>query len=236
MQGMVGLLRWRGWSCTAITIALLGCGPAVDVDDDGSASDPDDASGNSQDGGTTAVDDAEGEGEGEADSANGESSPRDLGGPSSALSGTYLFALAAVIDPAHPLQFRAYVEAEAEDSGGAILQVVLQPLALDVLSTNAPRTPVGDPIPMVIGVDADGNFGGELPDILIPGAANPITGSDIGASVQLQGSIGDADVLCGAASGVVTQPLMLDLAGSTFSFTRLEGDVLPDPVIAYCQR
>jgi hypothetical protein len=238
MQGMVGLLRGRGWSCTAITIALLGCGPAVDVDDDGSSSAPDDATGNVQDGGTTAVDDAEAEGEGEAEaeSANGESSPRDFGGPTSALSGTYLFALAAVIDPAHPLQFRAYVDAEADASGGSTLEVLLQPLALDVQSTNAPRTPVGDPIPMVIGVDANGDFGGELPDILIPGAANPITGSEIGASVRLQGSIGDADVWCGDASGMVTQPLTLDLAGSTFSFTRLEDDVLPDPVIAFCQR
>src|SRR5687768_9132567 len=118
MQGMVGLLRWRGWSCTAITIALLGCGPAVDVDDDGSSSDADDATGSAQDGGTTDVDDAEAEGEGEggeaegeADSANDESSYFDLGGPSNSLSGEYLFALSAVIDPAHPFQFHARVVA-----------------------------------------------------------------------------------------------------------------------------
>ncbi|MBC8068366.1 MAG: hypothetical protein IAG13_08540 [Deltaproteobacteria bacterium] len=231
---MVGLLQWRGWSCTAITIALLGCGPAVDVDDDGSSSDADDATGSAQDGGTSNAAEAE------ADSANDEATgmpiPFDLGGPSSALSGEYLFALAAVIDPGHPFQFHARVVAEDDASGGAILEIMLQPLALDVLSTNAPRTPVGDPIPIVIGVGPDGEFGAELPELRVTGAANPITGSDLVATVGLRGSTDDGDVWCGDAYGTVTQPLTLDLVGSTFSFTRLDGDVLPDPVIAFCQR
>jgi hypothetical protein len=232
MQGMVGLLRWRGWSCTAITIAVLGCGPAVDVDDDGSSSDPDDASGNSQDGDTPGIDDADSAN----DAATGTPTPFDLGGHTSAISGEYLFALSAVIDPQHPLQFLAHVDAEAESDGGATIDVVLQPLALDVQSTNAPRTPAGDPIPFVLPVDADLGFEIELPELHIPGAANPITGSEIVATVRLQGTIIESDIWCGDAFGAVTQPLMLDLAGSTFSFTRLEGDVLPDPVIAFCQR
>lgn len=231
MSGMVGLLGWRGWTCTAITIAVLGCGPVVDVDD-GGLSDPDDATGSVQDGGTTEVDEAEGE----ADAANDESSRLDLGAPTSALSGEYLFALSAVVDPAHPFQFRARVDAKDDPGGGALLEILLQPLALDVLSTNTPRTPVGDPIPIVIGVGADGTFGAELPEMRISGAANPITGSDLVATVGLSGSVGDGDVWCGDVFGMVTQPLMLDLVGSTFSFTRLDGEMLPDPVIPYCQR
>jgi hypothetical protein len=83
---------------------------------------------------------------------------------------------------------------------------------------------VGDAVafgPFAVG--QTGTWRGDLSDLQVAGAANSITGGDIAADVVLEGSLcGDGAFYCGTASGNVTRPLPLDLAGSTFTLTRVD--------------
>jgi hypothetical protein len=71
---------------------------------------------------------------------------------------------------------------------------------------------------------------------MVTGMANPITGSDIVATLALDGVIQSEDLFCGSVTGMVTQPLMLDLMGSTFAGVRVPSiDMLPgDPITVAC--
>lgn len=166
---------------------------------------------------------------------------RDMGGALADVTGTFLFAIAPSLNPATPLQFIATSTFEvAADGSGGTLNMVLQPLSLDVGSTTVPREPVGDPIELLdIAVDAGGAFvveslGGP---IMVTGEANPITGSDIVADISLMGAIQGEDIICGTAAGEVSSPIVADLSGSTFAAQRIEATdsaSLPDPVLAAC--
>jgi hypothetical protein len=107
------------------------------------------------------------------------------------------------------------------------MDLVLQPLALDVGETTDPRTAVVDALEYDdVVVNPDGTFELDLGVLELDGETNPITGSDIVTTALIEGEILDADDMCGDLSGSVTVPLMLDLAGSTFAMTRIEA---PDP-------
>lgn len=73
----------------------------------------------------------------------------------------------------------------------------------------------GGPFP----VDDTGGFVAPMPGLQVTGAANPISGSDITADVTLTGSLclRSGGYYCGTAQGQATQPITLDLAGSTFT-------------------
>jgi hypothetical protein len=210
---------------------LSACGPQVAADDDGSESD-EDGSGDSSGGGSSSTPTASSS-TGVADVATTDTPlPLDVGSTLPDLSGTHLFAVAAVIDPAHPFQWLATI-GQAEQPGGTALKIQLQSLALDQGATTTPRTPVGESLAVDIVVDEEGLFAVEIPDVMISGAANPITGSDIVGSMVLEGQVIDDERWCGTVSGMITQPLMLDLSGSTFAGTRvadisqLPGDPIP---------
>jgi hypothetical protein len=160
----------------------------------------------------------------------------DMGGALADVNGTFLFALSAVIDPTHPLQFFSTVTFTPEGMGGQ-LAMDLQPLSLDVGSTTTPRQPIGDPLTLAATpVDAGGGFEIVVSEpLMVTGMANPITGSDIVATLTLKGAIQNEDVFCGTVTGMVTQPLMLDLMGSTFAAQRVGGvDMLPQEVLYAC--
>lgn len=160
----------------------------------------------------------------------------DMGGALADVSGTFLFSLSAVIDAPHPMQFYTTVTFTPGGDGGT-LAMDLQPLSLDVGSTTAPRMPVGEVLSLpATPVDAAGAFSFVIENpVMVTGAANPITGSDIVATLQLDGVIQSEDIFCGTVSGMVTQPLMLDLMGSTFAAERVTGmDALPTEVIFAC--
>ncbi len=161
----------------------------------------------------------------------------DQGGALADVSGDFLFALAAVIDTAHPLQFYTTVTFTPEAEGGT-LAMHLQPLSLDPQTTTTPRMPVGDPLDLPpTPVDASGGFSVMITqDVMVTGAANPITGSDIVATLNLVGAIQSEDLFCGTVTGMVTAPLMLDLTGSTFAAVRVPSvDMLPgDPITVAC--
>jgi hypothetical protein len=82
-------------------------------------------------------------------------------------------------------------------------------------------------------VAADGTFQVMFQNVMIPGAANPVTGMDLTANVTLDGTIRSPDRYCGDVTGMVTAPVALDLSGSHFGAIRVSataiGSSLPAP-------
>jgi hypothetical protein len=135
-----------------------------------------------------------------------------------AVAGQYLLAISVTLAPGRPILALTDVTTPALDEGTG-LSLDAQPLAA------ADRlTPVGDrigggPFP----VSANGSFRADLPGLAVTGAANPVTGGDILADLVLGGSLcGSSRNFCGTVTGNVKEPLPLDLAGSTFTLTRID--------------
>ena len=79
-----------------------------------------------------------------------------------------------------PLQLVADIELVSE--GGGLRS--LQPLALDVGSTSAPRTPIGPPwIPSTTMFESGGSVTASFADVTLPGAANPWNGDPLVADL-----------------------------------------------------
>jgi hypothetical protein len=68
-------------------------------------------------------------------------------------------------------------------------------------------------------VDASGTFYWNTGVILIPGAANPITGSDVVASIQANVVPVGTPAYCGEAGGTVLMPVEATLDGTTHAMT-----------------
>ncbi|AUX26178.1 uncharacterized protein SOCEGT47_067390 [Sorangium cellulosum] len=172
----------------------------------------------------------EGQGAGEGGGAGGDA-PCALP-EAGAADGDFLFSLSAYLSPRTPIVFLAKLATEARD-GGLGFSLRFQPLeAADR------RTPTGTPVdvgPYEAG--ADGAFTAALPTITVPGNANPISGSDLEATITLTGSLcAPADFVCGDVTGTVARPLRLDLADSTFAMDRITDPTsYPAPVID-CER
>ncbi|NVB36673.1 hypothetical protein G6O69_02440 [Pseudenhygromyxa sp. WMMC2535] len=142
------------------------------------------------------------------------------------MSGTYLFALVTTLDPETPLQFVTTIDMVVADDGqSATADFSFQPLSLDVGAKTEPREFVGDPLVYTdVSFDADGNYELDMGNVQVSGEANPITGSDIEATLQVIGEIVHARAFCGELTGEVTSPLTYDLAGSTFAAIMLDDD------------
>jgi hypothetical protein len=144
-------------------------------------------------------------------------------------SGRYLLALQTPIAPATPLLFRldATVSADLTQIG-----LVFQPLATD--AAPEPRAPVGSQVSLHgVAYGMRGDFDAKLAETSVPGRANPISGSDIVATVELLGAslhLNGAPLLCGSALGKVTAPIALDLAGSQFGAVPAEDLTSVTPV------
>ena len=142
---------------------------------------------------------------------------------------TYLLALSTPIDPALPLQFLAEIAVD-----DAMLVITMQPLSLDQGSTTAPRVPVGTLLVPTVEFMTPA-FSAQLDDAAIPGAANPSSGEDIAGSITLTGSLAGAGTPCGQADGMITAPLAMSLAGSTWAATPVaDVDALPDDFPVAC--
>lgn len=146
--------------------------------------------------------------------------------------GRYLFAVSTVIDPSKPFQFLALVD--ATDASSWTLE--LQPLTLGQGLVTSPRQPIGDPLVFAdIPVDMAGAFTLDLGTVILAGATNPITGSDVTAELQLSGTVIDGNFFCGTVTGQVTSPLMTSIDGSTFAAARVpDPDILPTDVAVDC--
>lgn len=166
----------------------------------------------------------------------------DVAGTLVDVTGTFHFSLTATpVAPTTPFQFIATtVYTPDEATGGGQLEIALQPLSLEILATNTPREFTGEPVLLSFAVDEAGTFDADLGVINLIGDANPVTGSDIVATMSLQGAIQDADVYCGNVGGMVTVPANIDLTGSTFAAIRINPEdamspeLLPDPPVGAC--
>jgi hypothetical protein len=136
------------------------------------------------------------------------------------IEGDFLFALSASISAEKPLLFAAKLSMEA---GGVKFNV--QPLAIDR------KTLVGMPIDIgPFPIDDKGKLVADLPELTVPGEANPITKcakppmcdtSVIVADTALDGAV-CKDFICGDVTGATSKPLKLQLKDSTFTLERLD--------------
>lgn len=154
--------------------------------------------------------------------------PAECGQTVSSVDGEFFFALSAQLSPKKPIVFLAIVTTEPDG-----LHMSFQPLQADDRTTPiGPSIDVG-PFP----IDAENRFVAALPLLAVPGAANPITGSDIEAQITLRGSV-CADLICGGVEGQVTKPttIMLDPAKSKFTMARvMTMGAYPEPPTINCE-
>ena len=161
-------------------------------------------------------------------------------------SGRYFLAIATSLAPTTPLYFDTTVTVDEN----FMVNFSFQPVKTDLDPTagNDPRsdarTPVGDPIVVEnVQLTEEGTFSVTLTDANVAGSANPISGGDIVATIELSGFVTSATTFCGTAAGEVSQPTLLNLAGSTFGagiidddsigtfepIPKCEGGVIPEP-------
>lgn len=146
----------------------------------------------------------------------------DLQAATADISGTFLLAVSPKFAADTPLQMIATNTLMTDDSGNTYMTSSLQPLSLDQLKVTTPRLPVGDPILLEMIPITDGMFTIDAGEVTFPGPANPLTGSDIVATLQMGGQIVSEDFYCGSISGMVSQPIAQTLEGSTFAAVRVE--------------
>lgn len=150
-----------------------------------------------------------------------------------AVDGDFLFSLSAYLNPRAPILFVASLTTEASD-GGLSFSLTFQPL-----TAADRRTPSGEPFDVgPFELSADGTFTAQLPTLVVPGDANPISGSELEATITLTGGslCAPADFVCGVVTGTTARPLPLNLKGSTFAMERIaDPSSYPAPVIN-CKR
>ena len=154
------------------------------------------------------------------------------------VEGDFLFTLSATLKPEKPLLFVAKLT--TTDAG---LTLNVQPLAIDRKTLVGEAHDLG-PYP----IEDGGKLVADLPELTIPGEANPITkcttpgmcsGSEIVADAALAGAVCE-DFICGDVTGKVTKPLPLPLSSPTksskFTMQRLEkpGEY-PEPPEINCE-
>jgi hypothetical protein len=128
-----------------------------------------------------------------------------------------LYAFSSSLSPGYP--FQAIVNLTP---GTGTVDLTLQWLSLDIGSTTAPRQPVGDVYAYAaLPVDGTGTFYWDTGIILIPAAANPITGEDLVVSIQANVVPVGVPAYCGVAGGTITSPVQTSLDGSTHAMTEV---------------
>jgi len=163
--------------------------------------------------------------------------PRDGGGGLFDIDGEFLLAIAPGFSPDTPLRFVATADITI-DGSSATLNLSFQPLAFDTCDEGNGGNEVGDPLDSSdLPVDVAGFFQLTHDGASVDALANPISCTVIVADLVLDGVIQSEDLFCGSVSGMVKQPIMTSLDGSTFGATRIEpgtrGDAnLPEPVKA----
>lgn len=102
-------------------------------------------------------------------------------------------------------------------------------------STDEPRLEVPPALELSGELDADDVFHIVALGMPVPGSANTITGSDIVASLTIDGAF-EGDVICARVSGMDQAPANIDLSGSTLSGIPYDGGELPAVEDADCSR
>lgn len=152
------------------------------------------------------------------------------------LNGTALMAISTAIDPDLPMQFLSTV-VQRNEGDRIFLDIEMQPLSLAIGKVTTPREPVGEKLVYKDVEVVDGKFSIDAGLVMVTGMANPVTNTDIEATLMLEAKVIDSDFLCGTVSGELMKPLAFDLTGSTLAAVRLEDPkVLPSDVVINCKR
>jgi hypothetical protein len=129
---------------------------------------------------------------------------------------TLLMAIDTTIAPGLP--FQAIVTTVP---GDGTIDLTLQFLSLNQGSTTSPRQPVGDIYGYPgVPVDDTGAFVWSAGVVLIPGAANPISGADTVVSLTIAARP-EGSPYCGEAGGSVLTPFEAPIDGSTHAMTQV---------------
>ena len=148
------------------------------------------------------------------------------------ITGDFVFAISASAFPSGLFKFRAAVELIDRMTAEPKLSFTLY--ALDATTNEEVGDPVHhDPDPTLVS-PSTGEWTAHIV-AMVPGPANPISGTPVTVDVNLYGVIPTEDHFCGTADGAVTSPFTLDLAGSNFGAVRIPaggspGDVVPTGV------
>ena len=148
-------------------------------------------------------------------------------------SGQYLLGLSTTLAVGVPILFSCDVTVAADLE---TLDLSIQPLTTDADST--PRVPTGETFTAAgVPYAEDGSFTADLGDVTVPGNANPISGSDIVASVVITATAFPMteelpSYFCGQVMGMVTVPLPVDLAGSTIGAVQTTGFTDAEPLLS----
>lgn len=136
------------------------------------------------------------------------------GAPTTPPDGSYLVAMSTTLEPLAPFVARARTRADVRVNPPALFYVQ-QHVFLDAADR---ATPVGATATYVFGPD-----GQATAELAVPGAANPISGEDVVVDALFT-LTQIAPFTCGTLSGRATvdgEPI--DIAGSTFALTPLDG-------------
>lgn len=164
----------------------------------------------------------------EEDSGSETGTPTDLPDEGINMSGTYLLALETSLGPDTPLQFITTIDETLNPDGSGVANFTFLPLSLAVGSQTDPR--VCDPCMdgglafNDIPISANGEFTIDMGLVTVCGESNPVTGSDIEATLVIDAHIVHADAICGDITGMLMVPLEFDLTGSTFAMLRLDDE------------
>lgn len=157
----------------------------------------------------------------------------------SALAGDFLLAVSPAFSAPTPIVFTAAVTADS-----AATDELRFSFDLIALSAADRRTPVGGSLGRTETTAPPNPFTLNFGQVTVPGEADPIIpGAPIVATVVLTGQLcgpdpttGTVDFLCGDASGSVTAPTALNLAGSTWTARRItDPAALPELTINCAQ-
>jgi hypothetical protein len=146
-----------------------------------------------------------------------------------AIDGSYLWTVSTEVGPTTPVLFHAVLTTVAAGDG---LELSFTAAPLDSGDRTTEAGPAVDYGP--IAISAAGCFETSL-HVEAPGAANPITGTDLAADLDLAGQLcADVDpLICGTITGAVTVPVALDLTSSNFTFDQANGpgDYTEPPIL-----
>ncbi len=156
------------------------------------------------------------------------------GGEIPDVSGEFYLALAPSIAPDSLIKLIVTTEID-RGATPPLLTLNFQPLCTQSGQCTV-NEPVGDAFtPPSVEVTDECGFEMTLTDVIIPGGANPISGSEIIGNLVLLGSLRSTDLYCGIVNGTATvggAPIPID--GSSFGSIRVAegtlGDALPEPV------
>lgn len=141
-----------------------------------------------------------------------------------AVTGTWLLAVRPNLPEDRIIQFTATLDLSVDSATPniGVIDIEAQPL------TVADRTPVGDLFAAFDQpVASDATFTAPFVGVL-PGEANPVSGSNANVDAELAAHLVDANFVCGTLSGNAGA---LPLDGTTWAAIRIpEGGALPDPI------